>query len=190
MKKLLLSIFLLHSCCIFGMANEENQESNLEKKSVVSKEKDKNWYIFPLTEGGIFFSPLEKAALEARSYLEEEMNEWFIKDDHDNSLNCTVWWYNSGNKRDKKKIPAVKVHFNSIPDSNLLGQLSYFLGPLLFKKLTVVLSPGSANGEPPCDEEYSLNLNRCDQLLKENDFKLYNHPEHEGVEGVKFWDET
>ncbi len=167
MKKLLLILFLFQNGIIFGMESKNNQVPNFGEK-------------------------LDPAS-ELNLLKENERIDYCIIDGQKKEI-FYAWWYWSDNRRERKKIRVAKFWFNAEPALSTLQLLNDCLGPENFKKITVSISPSPPKNTPsdkPYGDKKSVSSERligARNYLKNNAFITYDHPEHGGVEGVKFWD--
>ncbi len=129
MKKLLLSIFLLHSCCIFGMVSEENKENLL-----LSLKKDSSR---PLTLEGVAKKIKNEIGKKESTWLlwgfSENYGDYFSDD-----LKLTLRWYTARNKKKDTTINAIECCLDSESPDKFLLQLGSFLSEELFQKVTVI----------------------------------------------------
>ncbi len=166
MKKLLLIVFLLQSGVAFGMESENNQVPNF----------------------GVELDPASELKLvnegdKIKYYINGEKKEIF-----------SAWWYWSENRRDGNTKRAAKFWFNAEPTLSTLQLLKDCLGPDLFQKITVAISP-SPPKDTSSDKPYSDKKSTfCESYflwkdyLTSKGFRVYDHyKDHRGVEGVKFW---
>ncbi len=163
MKKLFLSIFLFHSCIIFGMEYEENSRND--------------WVMIPEKS----FS-LPKVASKVKKQTPAKRYKWFLsnKGPKDELL---LWWYRT---KSNKSLDAVHFLFSSIPDKEFFLHLDGFLSSKLFQKLTVVLpKPDDQASEPFLRYRYFLENNGFLVYPKKNgvDFVKFWNEEREKLPG-------
>ncbi len=189
MKKFFLSIFLLHSCIVFGMAKEKNKKDDRNFFEIVD-ECDESLFILAKTNDVASKLKQKKEGEKIKyCFFNVEKPERFV-----------AWHYSSNNKRNNKQVAAAKLWFNSEPSLRAFKLVNSCLGPDLFEKVTVVISPSSPKNTPSdksCGDKKEApgqSIVLWKKYLKGKGFKnVYDHsvkPEdHGGIEAVIFLDE-